>query len=213
MLRNSSTYIYLAVAVGLFCYLTFIDKKIPGTKEREDAETQLFNLNPDDVTGLEITNVHGFFFFQKINNHWEIRKPVDTPADGATVDGVINQIAFAQPQRIIEVDGSSDKDTANLKEWGLIPPAERVVIHTQNKQYELLVGRKMAINDSVYARASGRKNEPVRIIPDTIKTVLEKDLSDFRSRNVFDFDADKATQVATHIADTSTTPGQQYEVD
>ena len=52
MLRNSSTYIYLAVAVGLFCYLTFIDKKIPGTKAREDAETQLFNLNPDDVTGL-----------------------------------------------------------------------------------------------------------------------------------------------------------------
>ncbi len=65
MLRNSSTYIYLAVALGLFCYLTFIDKKIPGTKEREEAETQLFELNPDDVIGLEITNVHGFFIFQK----------------------------------------------------------------------------------------------------------------------------------------------------
>jgi hypothetical protein len=213
MLRNSSTYIYLAVALGLFCYLTFIDKKIPGTQEREQAETQLFNLNPDDVTGLEITNVHGLFIFQKINNHWEIRKPVNTPADGAAVDSVINQIAFAQPQRIIQVDGSSDKDTANLKEWGLIPPAERVVIHTPNKQYELLVGRKMAINDSVYARASGRKNEPVRIIPNTVKDILQKDLSAFRSRNVFDFDADQATQVAARIADTSTTPGQQCEVD
>jgi hypothetical protein len=213
MFRNSSTYIYLAVALGLFCYLTFIDKKIPGTKEREQAETQLFNLNPDDVTGLEITNVHGFFFFQKINNHWEIRKPVNTPADGAAVDSVVNQIAFAQPQRIIQVDGSSGKDTANLKEWGLIPPAERVVIHTQNKQYELLVGRKMAINDSVYARASGRKNEPVRIIPNTVKDILQKDLSAFRSRNVFDFDLDKVTRVATRVADTATTPGQQCEVD
>jgi hypothetical protein len=213
MFRNSSTYIYLAVALGLFCYLTFIDKKIPGTKEREQAETQLFNLNPDDVTGLEITNVHNFFFFQKVNNHWEIRKPVNTPADGAAVDSVINQIAFAQPQRIIQVDGSSGKDTANLKEWGLIPPAERVVIHTQNKQYELLVGRKMAINDSVYARASGRKNEPVRIIPNTVKDILQKDLSAFRSRNVFDFDLDKVTKVATRIADTATTPGQQCEVD
>ena len=52
MFRNSSTYIYLAVAVGLFCYLTFIDKKIPGTKQREEGETELFQLNPDDVTGL-----------------------------------------------------------------------------------------------------------------------------------------------------------------
>jgi len=213
MFRNSSTFIYLAVAVGLFCYLAFVDKKIPGTKESEEAETQLFQLNPDDVTSLEITNLHGLFIFQKINNHWEIKKPVNTPADGATVDGIINQIAFAQPQRVIRVDGSSDKDMANLKEWGLIPPAERVIIHTQNKHYELLVGRKMAINDSVYARASGRKNEPVRIIPSSVKDALQKDLSAFRSRNVFDFDLDKATQVATRIADTPATPGQQCEVD
>jgi hypothetical protein len=213
MFRNSSTYFYLAVALGLFCYLVFIDKKIPGTKEREEAETELFQLNPDDVTGLEITNLHGLFIFQKINNHWEIKKPVNTPADGASVDSVINQIAFAQPQRIIRVDGSSDKDAANLKEWGLIPPAERVVIHTRNKHYELLVGRKMAINDSVYARASSRKNEPVRIIPGTVKDILQKDLSAFRSRNVFDFDLDKVTQVATRIAGTATTPGQQCEAD
>jgi hypothetical protein len=214
MFRNSSTYIYLAVALGLLCYLTFIDKKLPGTKEIEESKTELFSLNPDDVIGLEITNLHGQFIFQKINNHWEIKQPVNTPADGATLDGIINQIAFAQPQQIIRVDGSSDKDIANLKEWGLNPPAERVVIHTQNKQYELLVGRKMAINDSIYARASGRKNEPVRIIPGAVKDALQKDLSDFRSRNVFDFDVDKATRVATRIADTSTTtPGQQCEVD
>ncbi|HEV3272430.1 MAG TPA: DUF4340 domain-containing protein [Candidatus Methylacidiphilales bacterium] len=213
MLRNSSTYIYLAVAVGLFCYLTFIDKKIPGTKEREDADSRLFNLDPDGVIGLEITNLKGQFIFQKIDNHWEIGSPVNTPADGAVVDGIINQIAFAQPQRIIPVDGSSDKDTANLKEWGLIPPAERVVIHTKDKHYVLLVGRKMAINDSVYARASEKTSEPVRIIPDTVKEALQKDLSEFRSRNIFDFNTDNVTQVATRIAETATTPGQQCEVD
>jgi Domain of unknown function (DUF4340) len=213
MLRNSTTYIYLAVALGLFCYVVFIDKKIPGTKEREDDEAHLFDLNPDDVTGMEITNMHDFFYFQKVNNHWEIKKPVTTPADGATVDGVINQIAFSQPQRIIRVDGSSDKDQANLKDWGLTPAAERVVIHTATKQYELLVGRKLAINDSVYARSSGRKNEPVRIVPSTIKDALEKDLSAFRSREVFAFDVDKVTQIATRIAATATTPDTQCEAD
>jgi hypothetical protein len=213
MSRTSSTYVYLAVALGLFCYLMFIDKKIPGTKDREEAETELFKINPDDVTGLEVTNVHGLFIFQKIDGHWEIKKPVNTLADGAAVDGVINQIAFAQPLRIIDVDGGADKDIANLKEWGLIPPAERVVIHTKTKQYELLVGRKVALSDSVYARASGRKNESVRIIPSTVKDVLQKELSDFRSRSVFDFDPEMVTQVATRVADTSTTPGQQSEVD
>ncbi len=207
---HSSTYIYLAVTLGLLCYVVFIDKKMPGTEEREKAETQLFQLNPDEVIGLEITNVHGIFIFQKINNHWELRKPVNTLADGATVDGVINQISFSQPLSILHPDRFTDN---NLKEWGLAPPAERVVLHTQNKQYELLVGRKVAINDSVYARASGKKNEPVRILPSTVKDVLEKDLSDFRSRNVFDFGVDKVTKVATRVADTSTTPGQQCELD
>ena len=213
MFRNSSTYIYLAVALGLFCYVAFIDKKIPGTQEREEAETQLFQINPDDVTGVEITNVHGVFIFQKINNHWEIKKPVNTLADGSTVDGIVNQIAFSQPQRLIEVDGSSEKDMGDLKKWGLIPPEERVVIHTKDKQYVLLVGRKMAINDAVYARASEKKSEPVRIIPSSVKDTLQKDLSDFRSRSVFDFDVDKVVQVATRVADVPGTPGQQCEID
>jgi hypothetical protein len=212
-MRNSSTLVYLAIALGLFCYLMFVDKRIPGTNEKALADAQLFQLNPDDVTGLEITNVHGFFFFQKTNDHWEIREPVQTLADSATIDSIINQIAFAQPERVIEVDGSSQKDADSLKEWGLNPAAERIVIHTPTKAFELLIGRKMAINDSVYARASGKKNEPVRILPSTIKDVVEKDLSDLRSRNVFDFDVTKVSKLASHIADTATTPGQQYEID
>jgi hypothetical protein len=70
MLRNSSTYFYLAVALGLVCYVTFIDKKLPGTKDEEAAENQLFKFDTEDVTGLEITNVHDTFIFQKDNNHW-----------------------------------------------------------------------------------------------------------------------------------------------
>jgi len=213
MLRNSSTYVYLAVFLGLICYLTFIDKKIPGTAEQEKADNQLFNLQAADVTGLEIQNVHGLFIFKKDNNHWEIKKPVVTLADNPTVESVIAQIASATPQRIIKIDGS-EKDTDNLKEWGLLPTAaERVVIHTKDKQYVLLLGRKTAISDSVYARASEKKNEPVRVIPFTVKQELQKGLSDFRSRNVFDFEIDKVTKIATRVADTATTPGQQCEID
>jgi hypothetical protein len=213
MLRYSSSYLWLAVFLGLLCYLTFIDKKMPGTEDQEKAENQLFNLEPMDVTSLEIRNVHGLFIIKKDNNHWEIEKPVVTLADSATVEGILAQIAAATPQRIIKIDGS-DKDADNLKEWGLLPtPAERVVIHTKDKQYILLVGRKTAISDSVYARASERKSEPVRVIPFTVKQELQKDLSDLRSRNVFDFEPDKVTKIATHLADTATTPGQQCEIE
>ena len=214
MSRHRSTFIYLALAVGLLCYLTFIDKKIPGTKEREASENQLFLFNRDEVTGLEVRNVHGAFVFQKNSTgHWEIKSPVNTPADSTAVEEVINQIAYTQPQRVIPIDGSDKGTEATLKEWGLSPAAERAIIRTKDQTYELLVGRKMAINDSVYARVKGRKNEPVRIIPNTVKMVLEKDLSDFRSRNVFDFDTDKVNQVTSKVSDTATTPAQECEID
>jgi len=213
MFRSNSTYVYLAVALGLVCYLTFIDKKIPGTLQREQSESELFKFDRDDVTGLEINNVHGVFIFQKNNNHWEIKKPVNALADNATMDGILSQIAATQPQRIIPIDASDKSTEATLKEWGLTPPAERVVIHTKSKNYELLIGRKMAINDSVYARASGRRNEAVRILPLTVKTILQKDLSDFRSRNVFDFEVNKVTKVTSQIANTGTTPAQECEID
>jgi hypothetical protein len=213
MSRHSSTFIYLALVLGMVCYFTFIDPKIPGTKEQEEAQNVLFKLNPDDVTELEINNVHGAFIFQKNGTHWEIKSPVRTPADSATVNEVINQIAYAQPQRVIPIDPNDKGTDSNLKDWGLSPAADRAVLHTKERTYELLVGRKMSINDSVYARAKDRKNEPVRIIPNSVKMALEKDLSDFRSRNVFDFDADKATKVASRVADIATAPAQECEVD
>ncbi|HUB68487.1 MAG TPA: DUF4340 domain-containing protein [Candidatus Methylacidiphilales bacterium] len=211
MFRNSTTYIYLAVTFGLLCYLTFIDKKIPGTEAQEKAATELYTFNSDEVTGLEITNPHGTLIFAKNGDHWEMKAPVDTPADDATVGEVITEIADTQPQRIIYIDPVKDAD--NLKEWGFSPYAERVVIHTKDKSYELLVGRKTALNDSVYTRASGRKNEPVRVLPIQVKEALDKGLSDFRSRNVFDFDLDKVTRISSQLASTATTPAQAYEAD
>jgi hypothetical protein len=70
----------------------------------------------------------------------------------------------------------------------------------------------MAINDSIYARTSGKKNAPVRIIPNEVKTILQKDLSDLRSRNVFDFDSDKVLKVDSRVAETPTIPAQECAV-
>ena len=212
MFRGRSTLTLFVIALGLVCYLTFIDKKIPGTHAREEADAQLFTFDQDEVTGMDISTVKGNFSFQKKGDHWEITSPVSTLADSATLDEIIGQIAYAQPQRTIPLDGSEQANQNNLRAWGLDPAADKVVIHLKDKSVELLVGRKIAINASVYARTSEHHDAPVRVIPDTIKLALEKSLSDFRSRNVFEFQTDHATRVATSVAQTPTTPAQECEV-
>jgi hypothetical protein len=211
MFRGRSTLVYLVVALGLVCYLTLIDKKIPGTAEQEESQTQLFKFNQEDVIGLEVENVHGKFVFEKKNDHWEITAPVKTLADNAAVAETLGQIATAEPQRTIPLDGSDAVNEKNLKEWGLDPAAERAIVHLRDRSLELLVGRKVAINDSVYARTSS--HSAVRVIPNTVKIALEKSLSDFRSRNIFDFQTERVTGIATSVANTATTPAQECEAD
>jgi hypothetical protein len=213
MFRGRSTFIYLVVTLGLVCYVTFIDKKIPGTDALTASESQLFKFDQDAVTGLEIDNVKGSLVFQKKNDHWEITSPVNTLADNATVVETLGQIAYAEPQRTIPLDGTDAANEKNLKVWGLAPATERAVVHLKDRSLELLIGRKVAINDSVYARSSGRHNAPVSVIPNTVKIALEKGLSDYRSRNVFDFQADHVTRIAARVANTATTPAQECEVD
>jgi hypothetical protein len=213
MFRGRSTFVYLILALGMVCYLTFIDKKIPGTREQQESETQLYKFDQEDVTGLEISNVHGTIVLQKKNDHWEITSPVNTLADTATVAEILGALAYAEPQRTIPLDGTDQANENNLKEWGLSPAAEKAIIHLHDRSLELLVGRKVAINDSVYARTSEHRGAPVRVIPNTVAVALQKGLSDLRSRNVFDFTPDKVTRIATRVANTATTPAQECEVD
>lgn len=213
MFRGRSTLIYLVLALGLFCYLTFVDKKYQGTEDRAKAQLHLLTFAPDDVTGLEITNLHGTFNFQKKGDHWEITSPVSTLADSATMSEIIGMIDDAQPQRTMEMKGSDQENEKNLREWGLLPAADKAVVHLKDRSVELLIGRKVAINSSTYARTSEHRDAPVSIIPITVKDALEKNLSDFRSRNVFDFEPEKVTRVAASVANTPTTPAQESEVD
>jgi hypothetical protein len=213
MFRGRSTLVYLVLTLGMICFFTFIDKKLPGTREQEESETQLFKFDQEDVTGLEISNVHGAFVFQKKNDHWEITSPVNTLADTATLSEVIGALAYTEPQRTIQLDGTEQANQDNLKEWGLAPAAERAVIHLKDHSFELLVGRKVAINDSVYARTSEHHDAPVQVVPNTVEVALDKTLSDFRSRSVFDFESDKATRIATSVAGTATTPAQECAVE
>ena len=212
MFSGRSTFIYLVVVLGLVCYLTFIDKRIPSTSDAAKAELHLFTFDQSLVTGLEITNVHGSFTFENKNDHWEITSPVKTLADASTMSEIIGAIDDAQPQRTIPMEGTRQDNENNLREWGLAPPAEKAVIHFKDKSIELLIGRKVAINASVYARTSEHNDASVSVVPVTIKEALEKTLSDFRSRSVFDFESDKVTRVASSVANTPTTPAQEAEV-
>ena len=210
MFRNSSTYIYLAVALGLFCYVTFIDKKIPGTKEREEAETQLFNVQSRRRhRRWKSPTSTAFSSSRKIDGHWEIKKPGQHPRRRR------HHRRRHQPDRLRPAPahhpGRRQLRQRRGQPEGMGPqPRRRTRRHPHQGQdsYELLVGRKMAINDSVYARASGRKTNRCASSPARSRTSWKRTSPISAAATSSTSTATRSTQVATRIADTSTTPGQ-----
>ncbi len=198
MLRIRSTYLYLAVALGLFCYIFFIDTKNKSTKETTQSAGRLFEFNADEVTWLQITNANGTVVLEKQpDKRWKIVKPVQSLPEAGIVQQILGEVEFARSLRVIPYSALPGSKEETIKQWNLAPPVVSVEFKTAKEHFVLQLGRNVALTENIYARASSAPSAPVNIIRASIKTIVDRNLSDIRSRAVFDFDSAKVNKTAT----------------
>lgn len=196
MLRIRSTYLYLAVALGLFCYIYFIDFKFKSTDERAQAAGNLYDFRADRITHLEITNSSGTTVLEKHDDRWKITKPVQAFPEAGVVQQVLGELEFIRSERIIRYSTLPGVKEETIKQWNLNPPVVRVAFSSPQESHVLLIGRNVALTETVYARASAKPDAPIYIIRATSKMIINRSLTDLRSHAVFDFNSlsiDKAS--------------------
>ena len=189
MLRIRSTYLYLAVALGLFCYIYFIDFKYKSTDEASRTAGNLYDFRADQITRLEITNSNGTTVLEKHDDRWKITKPVQAFPEAGVVQQILGELEFARSERIIRYSTLSGVKEETIKQWNLNPPVVRVTFSSPKESHVLLIGRNVALTETVYARASTKPDAPIYIIRSTSKAIIDRSLADLRSRAVFDFDS------------------------
>jgi hypothetical protein len=184
---KKSTLIVLLAAVVLGAAAYYFDWK-RGQKEAAnspaDTTKPAFTLQADDISSLTISYpadpksqpIH----FEKQNGAWQITQPIQTGADDASLQGILQQLTSA---RVAQTEpGTPDR----LKVFGLDTPALTLDFQTLNgAKHSLRLGKKDFTGVSVYAIVDSAKD--VALLPESLLVSADKPLQDLRDHSVLHF--------------------------
>ncbi|QSR88329.1 DUF4340 domain-containing protein [Methylacidiphilum caldifontis] len=180
-----STLLLFIVTALLIVYISFFDKRIKSTEERQRTENELFHVESSDINWLQIKSPTETVILEKKDNQWKITSPLRVDADERTIDRYLIDLQYLEVRRKISQNEIPKEDI--LKQWGFSNPSLEVSFRTSKEKYDLIIGRKTAVSELVYAKTSMGTNSPIYLISSSIADSLKKGLDDLRSRVVFHF--------------------------
>lgn len=179
--------VLLAILGGVF-YFT----EIRGGKKDPDAEKRLFPAQAEEVARIELRTPNAEIALRREGEAWRMERPLQTPGDMAAITELVNSLVAAKAERTLE---QPPKDPAD---FGLDKP--EIMLRFQMKGQEtwrqLAVGGKSPTGAWAYVRVD---EEPqVILVPETLRSQLNKTILDLRDKSVLDVQADKVTRLAVH---------------
>ena len=191
--------IFLLVA-GFYYFYEIVGK--PKREEKIRKETTVLTSDEMKVKNLELhrrlegapnETMPADLSFEKKENLWMITKPMETKADQNLVGSLIVAVFSAKKDEVVE------DDPKDVKQYGLEPPNFTVTISDGAKTETLELGSQTVDKQFFYARIKGQK--PVFLTNAGFKSNLEKFLTGYRDKTIFDFKYEDVEKVAAHCED------------
>ncbi|HDH96373.1 MAG TPA: DUF4340 domain-containing protein, partial [Proteobacteria bacterium] len=141
------------VLIALGAYVVVVE--VIGGKKRQAAEeweSKLFKINDwDEVKTIEIWNYQQHMVFEKVGTsedeqEWWMRKPFNWLADKGNFNSLLSTLQFA------EIDKRIDGKGKDLDQFGLAKPPRIIVVKTETRTLEVLVGELAPVGNSVYVK-------------------------------------------------------------
>jgi hypothetical protein len=180
--RNLIILSLVVAAVGAYIY--FYERHRPTSDEARARANKVFpDLDRDSVTSLEVRNSHGEFRLVKSGDEWHLTAPIDFPADASTVSSLLGSLGNLEQERKLS---PADVDPAD---YGLDAPTLFVAAATEDgTRFALDVGDETPLGSNRAVRRADE--EDILVCSDYFVTDLDKELDDWRSRDVVDVVAD-----------------------
>lgn len=184
-MKPKNTLILFAVAVGLFAFIFFFERKAPTTNEAAEQSKHVVTLDTEAIDGINITNNEDKIELRKTGTQWRIESPVKDRADSMAVNQLLTGLDMLSVDSSFQEDGKSGGE-ASLKDIGLETPSIKVKLLGKNTPPEILFGKDAAVEGKMYVRLDGGKT--VYVVNNELKTQLQKKPDDFRDRRLLDLD-------------------------
>jgi hypothetical protein len=132
------------------------------------------------VDAVELTSKGQTVRVVKSGDEWKLVKPLETPADYTSVEGLIGQLQSAQMMSLKD----KPEDVADLKAYGLDKPEVTATVSSGASNVVLQLG-KAADTVTFWARDPSRP--AVFTIGNGLAEELRKTANDLRRKEIFDF--------------------------
>ncbi len=159
-MKPTNTWRWLAIAVGLFAFIFFYQRH--AGKQGSEPVRVLPNLKAAAVTSLQVQNgkdalrtPHSEFLrADRTNGIWQLTEPVVYPAQAASIDKLLTELARLEPAPYITAREMRNQPKAD-EAYGFSAPQASIVIEQPEHPTHLLIGAKTPPGDQVYLQIVG----------------------------------------------------------
>jgi hypothetical protein len=189
IVKSKNLIILTAVVIAVLAYIVLFERHQPTSEEaREEAEKVLRGFDRDDVQAIEIESESGRVRLEKIGEKWRLREPLDFPADDSVVSSTLGSLANLSTDRRLAGD---EVDPAA---YGLDQPVAEVTLGmADGSDRTLAVGDELPLGSKRAILLDGGGD--VLIASGWFVSDLEREVDDWRSRDVIDFLEDDVASI------------------
>lgn len=142
------------ISMGAFLAIKSNSEQEIKKEESSQADNVLFELNPDNINKLDITNADGSYTVEFIDDKWILTENTGTPFDvnQITVQGVCTSVS------ILTADTSyGEVNEENKEKYGLIDPYI-VTVYDDEASHTLYIGNESPTGEYYYGYTDEKNN-------------------------------------------------------
>ncbi len=181
-MQKNLTWFLLVVALALFGFIFFFERKVPSTFERSEVPQLLAGIDAKNIDAIEITlGSGGKIRAEETNGTWFLRQPL-YPAEQSIVENFITNVLSLH-----RLDTIAPHEVAlqGQKPFGFENPRAKVEIQSDTNRYRFEVGGSAPLTNNVYLRL--QPSGEVVLAEGTVVQSIPRSTNDWRSKEIFDF--------------------------
>ncbi len=183
-MKFRSTLFLLIAFIALLVFVLVVE-----FPEEGETTDYLVNNPPYEVEKIEFETGETTVVMEKQNDEeWMITSPLNAPADKNEVEKLASDMSELTYEKIVETE------SPDLDKYGI--PSQKIRLYYQDKKEPVAIhiGEKNPLDNTYFAKL-GHENR-VALLPSRLHTALEKKLADFRKKDIFQFDTEKAESLS-----------------
>jgi hypothetical protein len=187
IMKLKTTLIIFFVFIALLSFVLIFESR---TKQKQEDEDIFLSLQEENIDKISLGGGDQSFIFEKtMNGDWLISSPINAPADPFEINDLARELSSLTYERIV------DEAPEDLKIYGIPQRQISLFIKGNTVPEKILIGMENPLDKTYFAKKEGEPR--IVLLSSSFKSILEKELLDFREKSIFKFKTDEVKSISS----------------